>query len=71
MVSDLAQQRLQIAMDCKGVIDDIAYGGTGLHVAITNEIVQHSKSFSECFFLLTRDVTITTKLTTSLSTLVR
>lgn len=51
LAEDLNAQRLKVASDCLGVVNDINMGTGGPHSAVVHEIIDRSNSFSSCSFV--------------------
>jgi hypothetical protein len=51
LADDLQLQSIQVASDCKVVIDDIKQKSGAAYDAIVHEIIEHSRSFTSCNFV--------------------
>jgi hypothetical protein len=51
LADDLAVQKIVVASDCLGVVNDIFSRTGGPHGAIVHEIMQRSISFTSCTFI--------------------
>jgi hypothetical protein len=51
LAEDLYVQKIQVASDCKIVVDEIKQGSAGNHAAIVHEITDRSNAFTACSFV--------------------
>jgi hypothetical protein len=51
IAEDLYVQKIQVASDCKNVVDDIKQGSSADHAAIIHEIIERSIVFPACNFI--------------------
>ena len=51
LAEDLNVQRLKVASDCVGVVNDINSGTRGLHSAVVYEIIERRNSLTLCSFI--------------------
>ena len=51
IAEDLYVQKIQVASDCKNVVDDINQGSSADHAAIIHEIIERSIVFHACNFI--------------------
>ncbi|KAE8809829.1 F-box/WD-40 repeat-containing protein [Hordeum vulgare] len=49
---DVYVQKIQVASDCKTMVDDIKHRATGKHATIIVEIIERSHAFTTCTFIL-------------------
>ncbi|KAE8807816.1 f-box wd-40 repeat-containing protein [Hordeum vulgare] len=51
LAEDVYVQKIQVASDCKTVVDDIKHRGTGKHASIIVKIIERSHAFTSCDFI--------------------